>query len=362
MEIFDGDAPSTIKNWEAALLGFNNLVDYKDSKQKAVKCSEKIEQLKEKAEQERIEKAKKEEQARLEREKQAEEEKVRKEQERIEKEKQEQAEREEKARIAKRNKRIVMIVSPIVVAVIVFVIVLNSVIIPAQKKNEFISLYGQNIYDRFGIIEIGKSITFGKYEQDNDNSNGKEDIEWLVLEMTDEKILAISKYALDCKQYNANYTYVTWETCTLREWLNNDFVNSAFSPDEKSIIPAVTVLADRNPAWGTQTGNETQDQVFLLSIPEANKYFTSDSERQCKPTDYAVANGAKVPTSAGNCIWWLRTPGEDQAHAATVFGGGTQMVNGTTIPNDGGGIVNGGLEVNRTCTVRPVLWISLGED
>ena len=86
MEIFNGDAPSTIKNWEAALLGFNKLEDYKDSKQKAVKCAEMIEQLKEKAEQERIEKAKKEEQARLEREKQAEEEKARKEQERIEKE------------------------------------------------------------------------------------------------------------------------------------------------------------------------------------------------------------------------------------------------------------------------------------
>ncbi len=61
MEIFNGVAPSTIKNWEAALLGFNKLEDYKDSKQKAVKCAERIEQLKEKTEQERIEKAKKEE-------------------------------------------------------------------------------------------------------------------------------------------------------------------------------------------------------------------------------------------------------------------------------------------------------------
>ena len=139
MEIFNGDAPSTIKNWEAAMLGFNKLEDYKDSKQKAVKCAEMIEQLKEKAEQERIEKAKKEEQARLEREKQAEEEKARKEQERIEKEKQEQANREEKERIAKRNKKIATIVIPIIVVMIAFVIILNTIIIPINDYNKAIS-------------------------------------------------------------------------------------------------------------------------------------------------------------------------------------------------------------------------------
>ena len=31
-------------------------------------------------------------------------------------------------------------------------------------------------------IQIGDYITFGSYEQDNDISNGKEDIEWLVLD------------------------------------------------------------------------------------------------------------------------------------------------------------------------------------
>ena len=45
-----------------------------------------------------------------------------------------------------------------------------------------------------------------------------------------------------------------------------------------------------------------------------NKYFISDSARQYKPTDYAVANGA-WESGSGNCWWWLRSPGSDQRDA-----------------------------------------------
>lgn len=81
--------------------------------------------------------------------------------------------------------------------------------------------------------KVGHYVSFGKYEQDNNTSNGKEKIEWLVLEVKDGKALVISKYALDCKPYNTSSTNVTWETCSLRNWLNNDFINSAFSATEK---------------------------------------------------------------------------------------------------------------------------------
>lgn len=131
------------------------------------------------------------------------------------------------------------------------------------------------------------------------------------------KALVISKYALDCKPYNTSDTDVTWETCTLRKWLNNDFINAAFSADERTMIPTVTVSADKNPDYSTNPGNATQDQVFLLSITEVNKYFSSDSARLCKPTDYAVANGVGENDS-GNCWWWLRSPGVYQGSAAYV--------------------------------------------
>ena len=206
------------------------------------------------------------------------------------------------------------------------------------------SLYDQCEADKINLATTGGFVFLGAYEQDNNTSNGKEDIEWLVLEVKDGKALVISKYALDCKQYNTSYTDVTWETCTLRKWLNNDFINAAFSADEKAMIPTVTVSADKNPDYNTNPGNATQDQVFLLSITEANKYFSSDSARECKPTDYAVASGAN--SFSGNCLWWLRSPGYDRIDAAYVLNDGT-------IPKYGG-IVDAD-----SAAVRPAMWIDL---
>ena len=190
-------------------------------------------------------------------------------------------------------------------------------------------------------VSVGDIITFGRYEQDNNIINGKEDIEWIVLAKEDNRILIISKYALDCRPYNTSYTGVTWETCTLRKWLNNNFINSAFTADEKAMIPTVTVSADKNPNYSTNPGNATQDQVFLLSITEANKYFS-----QCKATEYAVAGGAYVNSDNGNCWWWLRSPGRDQSRAAYVNRDGDVSEIGCLVDFD-------------YYAVRPALWIDL---
>ena len=195
-------------------------------------------------------------------------------------------------------------------------------------------------------VSVGDIITFGRYEQDNNIINGKEDIEWIVLAKEDNRILIISKYALDCRPYNTSYSDDTWETCTLRKWLNNNFINSAFTADEKAMIPTVTVSADKNPNYSTNPGNATQDQVFLLSITEANKYFSSDSARQCKATEYAVAGGAYVNSDNGNCWWWLRSPGYTPLSAARVSTVGVVI--------ESGDFVNYDLDA-----VRPALWIDL---
>lgn len=192
----------------------------------------------------------------------------------------------------------------------------------------------------------GDTVFFGAYEQDNNTSNGKEGVEWLVLEVKDGKALVVSKYALDCKQYNTSNTIVTWETCALRKWLNTDFINSAFSSDEKTKIPTVTVSADKNPDYSANPGNATQDQVFLLSITEANKYFNSTGARQCEPTDYAVANGAWESDSGNFCWWWLRSPGVTQNSAAHVSGGGIVSSAGYDVDYNNG-------------AVRPAMWISI---
>ena len=334
-----------ISNYEAAIKLLESISGWKDADEKIYTCQKKIEEIKAKAEADRLEK-----------------------------ERQAEIARKEAERIAKRNKKIAIITTPIVCAIIAFIIILNTVIIPNGKYNDAIALMdagnvieayetlvaldgykdssdkASSIYDKYKVeklkvAKVGDYVFFGAYEQDNNTANGKEDVEWLVLEVKDGKALVISKYALDCKQYNTSYTDVTWEACTLRKWLNNDFINAAFSADERTMIPTVTVSADKNPDYSTNPGNATQDQVFLLSITEVNKYFISDSARQCEPTDYAVANGA-WESDSGNCWWWLRSPGNCQNDAA-----GVRRV---------GDVHEHGYGVNLDDTaVRPALWIDL---
>lgn len=209
--------------------------------------------------------------------------------------------------------------------------------------------------------KVGDTVFFGSYEQDNVTTNGKEDIEWNVLAKEDNRVLLISKYALDCKQYNAELTDVTWETCSLRQWLNGTFLNDAFSAEEQALIQDTYVPADANPVYYTNTnpGNATTDKIFLLSINEAKKYFGSDEDRRCVPTEYAKANGAYTSTNSHytkngvpTCWWYLRTPGNQQDDVACVLVYGGVSIIGTVYYN------GNGVKSDSIC-VRPALWINL---
>ncbi|MBR5995617.1 MAG: hypothetical protein IK026_03460 [Eubacteriaceae bacterium] len=199
------------------------------------------------------------------------------------------------------------------------------------------------------IAQVGDYVLFGSYEQDNNYSNGKEDIEWLVLAKEGNRMLLISRYGLDCQEYHTTtklYDDVTWETCSVRKWLNGIFISSAFSSDEQAIIQSTTVTADKNPEYSTSPGKNTTDKVFLLSITEANKYFNTDSARQCRPTEYAGAKGADTLSLNGNCWWWLRSPGMYSNTAADVPDDGSITYFGNFVYSDG-------------FAVRPALWVEL---
>lgn len=187
------------------------------------------------------------------------------------------------------------------------------------------------------------TIAFGRYPQASKNESAL--IEWLVLKNDGSRALLISKYALDCQQYNnTSHKYVSWGTCTLRRWLNGSFINSAFSAEEQKQILSTTVTVDRSP-YRTNPGNDTKDRVFLLSIAEAQKYFGSASARQCQGTAYCFAQGA-YKVGDGYCLWWLRSPGSSGC-TAYVYNDGSI--------NDWGHDVDNG-----TIAVRPALWIDLG--
>ena len=257
----------------------------------------------------------------------------------------------ETEKAAEKRKKALTIAIPIMCACIAFVIVLTTVIIPKQKYNALVAKYGQEYVDAFYALDVGDTFELGSYEQDN-ISNGKEKIEWIVLVKENGKALVISKYALDCQPYNTSRIDVTWENCTLRKWLNNDFINSAFSADEKSMILVTTVSADKNPQYSTNPGAATRDQVFLLSVTEVDKYFSSAGVGQCGPTDYAVANGAWKGDKGGYWVW-LRSPGIDPDFAASVS---YDAYNASDVlPFCIGKPVD-----TNSGSVRPAMWIELG--
>ncbi len=200
---------------------------------------------------------------------------------------------------------------------------------------------GDEPHEEVGIFsaEIGDSITFGTYEQDNNTLNGKESVEWVVLAKEDNKILVISKYALDNQPYDDEGTGgVTWETCTLRKWLNDSFINNTFSSEEQAMITTTMVRTLDNPKYGTYGGKDTLDKVFLLSIDEVTKYNVS---KLSAPTEYE--KGENIPTISGDA-WWLRSRGWEWDDVAFV---------------DGGGIRLEGIYSKNDFAVRPALWISL---
>lgn len=207
----------------------------------------------------------------------------------------------------------------------------------AAEKSASLSWVG-----KLANAAVGDRITFGKYEQDNNLSNGKEKIEWIVIQKQGDRIYVVSAYVLDCVQYNTRYGDVTWETSTIRQWLNNSFFNTAFSAAEKAMIPAVTVQTDKNPDYGTSSGNPTTDRVFLLSINDMESHYIGFIDRFPDPTAYAVAKGVK----SYFCEWWLRTPGKYQSYAVL---GDHLSTSGRRVDDN---------EVG----VRPAIWIDLTAD
>ena len=136
-------------------------------------------------------------------------------------------------------------------------------------------------------VSVGDVIQFGSYEQDGDTSNGSEPIDWIVLDRDGDRILVISKFILDKRQKHDERVYVFWRDCTLRSWLNEDFLSGAFTADEQSHI----VLSQISTA-GQYSGDPdilTEDRVFLLSDPEARMYFPNRYYRVGRLTPYAKA-------------------------------------------------------------------------
>ena len=142
-------------------------------------------------------------------------------------------------------------------------------------------------------LDIGDEVILGNYHD--------EDIEWEVISrnfLINEgkvRVELMSKYALDCKPFNEDGES-TWEECSLREWLNTDFYEEAFSKTEKKHIVDSSYFC-----YTAEEDRFLTDKVYLIGML---KYRMHPEDALCKPTKYAKKQGIFVEDKY--CRYWTR--------------------------------------------------------
>ena len=185
----------------------------------------------------------------------------------------------------------------------------------------------------------GERVIFGSYEQDNNTANGKEPVEWIVLDTNQAgQALLMSRYALDMQRFNSEWIKISWQDCSLRTWLNGTFYQSCFNLHQQKAILSSSVVSryvDRDV--------QTYDKVFCLSAAEAKRYL-SKNLLLCTPTSYASAR--PVAKKNGYCYWWLRDTTNRKNDANRVDYEGIIEEYGANTNASGVG-------------VRPVIWVDV---
>jgi len=124
----------------------------------------------------------------------------------------------------------------------------------------------------FQNLQSGDVIKFGEYEQDNNFENGKEAIDWIVLDVQDDEAFILSEKCLDARIFSETWEMSEWTGSNIREWLNGDFMQTAFSSNLQDLIVCKEIKNERDPYYAVSYGEEdTLDYVFLLSYNEFKK-------------------------------------------------------------------------------------------
>ena len=148
------------------------------------------------------------------------------------------------------------------------------------------------------------------------------------------------------KPYHNQSAVTSWEKYDIRSWLNGDFLKQAVTEKERKSI--LTTEVDNNRSqdyseWAKKSGNETMDQIFLLSYAEANLYLNvrnqdkAGGKTQASPAACAEKDGKPVS-------WWLRSNvGYWNAAAGVGVSGALES-----------------FEINSdSVAVRPAMWITM---
>ena len=203
------------------------------------------------------------------------------------------------------------------------------------------------------LPKIDSTIQFGNYS-------------WRVLDLDIQnyKALILSKEIIEYRAYNKNNENTTWETCTLSQYLNKEFLNK-FNSEDIERIAETRILNNDNSWHNTRGGNTTDDRIFLLSIDDVVKYFGDSGDLinrkgwYWEDATFVLKDGKGSflndqynsdrianDTNGNVSWWWLRSPGNHSGNAAVVSSDGSININGHGVTRYNGG-------------VRPALWLKL---
>ena len=176
-------------------------------------------------------------------------------------------------------------------------------------------------------------------------------IEWLVLKVKNNIALIISKNVLDVMPYHDELLETSWEECSLRRYLNGEFIDKAFLDKEKILIHQVEIKNNYNNETDITRNDNVYDRVFCLSKYEVVTYFPDKYSRRADVTSHAKEKVKRSERKyfmskwSGTGNYWLRTLMDKKDYAMFVDYDGELM--DTDVSNEW------------MVGIRPALWINL---
>lgn len=196
-----------------------------------------------------------------------------------------------------------------------------------------------NDYYEYNNIEYKKTVAnvYASYTWSNGEKAIKnetyyfkvEPIKWRIIQ-NDSKITVISEYVIDqsvfyssqdTRDINDKTIYSNnYEHSDLRTFLNNEFLNRAFTSSQQNLIAFTNIdnsSITTNNIVNQYTSNNTYDRVYALSYQDSlNESYgfsnstDSSSSRKAVLTDYAMAQYVFKDGVCGS--WLLRSPRYDE--------------------------------------------------
>lgn len=255
----------------------------------------------------------------------------------------------------------------------------NGVLSDEIRKTKQISKYSNET-----TVDSADVISFGLYPNYDISGIIDEPLKWVVIDKQNGKALIMTKDIIDYQLFSDSDD-IEWKDTRIRKWLNEDFINKAFSDDEKNKILDTKLNNNYKYSWSKLNSDsdtyevykaeDTIDKVFLLSTDEIIKYFYNNNyniniaDSSCenknlstKPTSYASNikdnNYGTISISTnekkwnyGNSGWALRSMSKliNNEYESGALGLDEVMSSGR---------VGTSRVLNHYYGIRPAMWVS----